>query len=63
MTEPDRLTELRKLLGTYMPTRTVDTSVADGLRLITAFWKVKNRADQQLIIELAERLSRDTQNP
>jgi hypothetical protein len=36
----------------------VDFDVVEGLRLITAFNKVRDPADRRVLIELAERLSR-----
>jgi hypothetical protein len=34
----------------------IDLSVAEGLRLVIAFDKIKDPADRRMLIELAERL-------
>ena len=36
----------------------VDLDVIEGLRLITAFNRIRDSADRRLLIEMAERLSR-----
>jgi hypothetical protein len=36
----------------------IDLSVAEGLRLIIAFNRIKDSSDRRLLMELAERLSR-----
>jgi hypothetical protein len=36
----------------------IDLNVVEGLRLITAFEKIKDPADRRVLIELAERLAK-----
>jgi hypothetical protein len=36
----------------------VDANATEGLRLIVAFKKIRNRADRRKVIELAERLAK-----
>jgi hypothetical protein len=46
--------KLRKLLENNQ----IDLAVVEGLRLVTAFEKLKNPSDRQVLIELAERLGK-----
>jgi hypothetical protein len=46
--------KLRKLLSD----NEVDLAVVEGLRLVTAFEKIKDPADRRVLIELAERLAK-----
>jgi molybdopterin-guanine dinucleotide biosynthesis protein len=36
----------------------IDLTVVEGLRLISAFKKIKNPSDRRIVIELAERLAK-----
>jgi hypothetical protein len=36
----------------------IDLSVVEGLRLVMAFNKIKDRSDRRLLIELAERFAK-----
>lgn len=36
----------------------IDLNVVEGLRLVTAFKKIKDPADRRVLIELAERLAK-----
>ena len=47
-----------KLLARLLQDNQIDLNVAEGLRLVIAFGKIKDPSDRRILIELAERLAK-----
>ncbi len=57
MTTEDCETPAEKLLR-LLGDNAVDLNVAEGLRLVIAFNKIREHSDRRILIELAERLAK-----